>query len=123
MASMILHAIEKHGAALCALDGAALAGCFASDGEWTEPVAPTVKGHEAIRGLFDAMAAGFTSVSITPEKPYATGPHDAAFTWVEHGEMKDGRAVDFHGIDVMACDADGKLTRVQAYWDPSVLAG
>ena len=121
--AMILNAIEKYGAALCALDGAALAECFAAEGEWTEPVAPTVKGPEAVRGLFDAMAEGFASMTLTPTKIYSTGPHDAAFTWVGQGVMKDGRSVDFHGIDVVACNAEGKLTRVQAYWDPSVLAG
>ena len=120
---MILQAIEKYGAALCSLDGTALADCFSSDGEWTEPVAPTVTGPEAVRGLFEGMAQGFASLTLTPTKIYSTGPHDAAFTWVGQAVMKDGRSVDFHGIDVMACDAEGKLTRVQAYWDPSVLAG
>jgi len=120
---MILHAIEKYGAALCALDAVALAECFAIDGEWTEPAAPPVKGPEGVRSMFEAMGAGFASMTLTPTKIYVTGPQDAAFTWVGHGEMKDGRSVDFHGINVMACDAAGKLTRVQAYWDPSVLAG
>gem|GEM_PF-6154102 len=35
----------------------------------------------------------------------------------------DGRSVDFHGTDVVACNAEGKLTRVRGYWDPSLLAG
>ncbi|MCX6608588.1 MAG: nuclear transport factor 2 family protein [Acidobacteria bacterium] len=91
---MILQAIEKYGAALCALDGAALADCFSSDGEWTEPVAPTVTGPEAVRGLFEGMAQGFASLTLTPTKIYATGPQDAAFTWVGQAVMKDGRTVN-----------------------------
>ncbi len=44
---------------------------------------------EAVRALFDAMAAGFASLTLTPTKIYATGPHDAAFAWVGQGVMKD----------------------------------
>lgn len=41
----------------------------------------------------------------------------AAVKWTSRGRGRNGRQIEFHGIDVFEFDHDGSILLLKAYWD------
>jgi steroid Delta-isomerase len=120
-ADLVRAAVARYFAAIRAGDPDAWVATFAEDGESHDPVdAPPVKGHAALREFFLRMAGAFTEVELWGEQVFVSGS-SAAVKWTGRGTGRNGRAVTFEGIDVFEINADGRISRLWAYWDLAAL--
>ena len=91
---------------------------FAADAVSHDPVGtPAMHGHEALRQFLTHVTAGFNTVGLTEDSVFINGD-TAAVKWNGAGVGKNGAEVLFEGIDVIQCNAEGKIVLVHAYWDP-----
>jgi steroid delta-isomerase len=101
------------------MDANAVAEAFAPDGESNDPVGtPPHTGREAIREFMQGTMLQTERLATTPEKLFIAGD-SAAFTWTVQLTLKNGRSVTFEGIDVIRVNDEGKIQRLDAYWDPA----
>jgi steroid Delta-isomerase len=102
-----------------AMDANAVAEAFAPDGESNDPVGtPPHKGRGAIRQFIQETMVHTERVVSTPDQLFIAGD-SAAFKWSVQLTLKNGRSVTFEGIDVIQVNDQGKIQRLDAYWDPA----
>ena len=110
--------IRAYAAAISSLSAEAFAACFAAGCELNEPVGgPAVHGQEGARAFYNGIAPLLSKIEFRPGT-IRVGGSRAAFGWAIQAEGKNGKAVTAEGIDVLEFDADGKILRSWAYWDP-----
>ena len=115
----ISRAIRAYFLAIRAMDADAFANTFAEDGTTYDPVGSEgVTGRDAIREFLSSICANFKSVALTEDSIFVAG-NGAAVKWTGKGTSKNGKNVNFEGIDVFEVDADGKIRTVRAYWNPA----
>ncbi|MDQ6662863.1 MAG: nuclear transport factor 2 family protein [Acidobacteriota bacterium] len=111
-------AVAEYFAALRAMDADRWVNTFASDAVSHDPVGvPPHHGHAALRQFLTGVLSLFQTVGLTEEHIFIAG-NSAAVKWNGQGVGRNGRAVTFEGIDVIDCDAEGKIATVRAFWDP-----
>lgn len=111
--------IAQYFAALRAMDTAAWVDTFAPDAISNDPVgAPPMHGHAALIAFADGIFSLFTNVGLTEQNVFLNG-NTAAVKWIGTGTGKNGAAVTFEGIDVITVNEAGKISLVNAYWDPT----
>lgn len=113
--------INDYFAALCNKDVAAWLATFAADATSYDPVgAPPNIGQDALRQYFSNLAALFAHVSIAAEQVMMCG-NQAAVKWRAECVGKNGRTVQFAGIDVFELDAARKIKTLWGFWDPTAM--
>ena len=115
--SMPRRVAEATLAALNAKDCAAYTALWAEDGMWQAPIGtmPTI-GIENIRAACDAMMTTWADFSVTADAICASGGEAAlAWTTIIRGTRRQ-RTVS--GVDVIALDAEGRITSLHSYWEP-----
>ena len=118
MSKTCAQAVAEYFAAIRAMDAERWVATFAEDGQSEDPVgAPPMVGHEALRQFMTGITGAFESVGLTEDSVFVAG-NSAAVKWTGRGRGKNGADVVFEGIDVIDCDADGKIVKVRAFWDP-----
>ncbi len=116
--SVCLAAVAEYFAALRAMDIERWVNTFAPDAVSYDPVGmPPHVGHAALRSFVTGALAGFTSFGLTEDQVFAADL-SAAVKWTGHGVARNGAQITFEGVDVIDCDAAGKITMVRAFWDP-----
>jgi steroid delta-isomerase len=109
--------IERFYAALRANDVAAWLDTFASEAIAHDPVGmPPHHGHEGLRAFLSGVLEQFASFRLTEEDVFLA-PNGAAVKWTGRGQGRNGRPVEFSGIDVFDFNGDGKICLLKAYWD------
>lgn len=78
-------------------------------------------GKTELRQFFQSFVDQLQTVELTEEFVYVTG-NEAAVKWKGIGLGKNGRTVEFEGIDVLEFHHDGRIQTLRAYWDPADLA-
>lgn len=68
-------------------------------------------------GFFDQMLGLFAEVRLEVESWHAAGPEHVALTFQGKGKGRNGAELTFGGIDVFWGDAEGKIVKLEAYWD------
>ncbi len=112
-------AVAEYFAAIRAMDVERCVAVFAPDAEQQDPVGtPPNIGHAAIRAFFTRIFSGFQLVGLTEDGVFVNG-HSAAVKWNGKGVAHNGKSVAFEGVDVLDCDAAGKIVLVRAFWDPA----
>jgi steroid delta-isomerase len=112
-------AISEYFAALRAMDIDRWVNTFAPTATSNDPVGtPALHGHEALRGFITGVFSLFKTVGLTENNVFLIG-NTAAVKWTGAGEGKNGKSVHFEGIDVITVDDSGKISLVNAYWDPA----
>jgi steroid delta-isomerase len=92
---------------------------FALDAVSHDPVGtPPHTGHEALRKFISGMNAMSASIDLTEQSVYICG-NSAAVKWLGKGRSHAGKEFSFEGIDVIDCNAEGKIVLVRAFWDPA----
>jgi hypothetical protein len=69
-----------------------------------------------LRALFSGVLEQFETFGLTEESVFLA-TSGAAVKWPGRGRAKNGRSVEFEGIDVFALDPDGRIRSLHAYWD------
>ena len=116
---VITKAVKAYFAALRAMDENAWVNTFAEDATSNDPVgAPPIVGHQKLREFFQTITAAFKEVGLTEDEVFIAG-NGAAVKWSGRGISKQGRKVNFEGIDVFAVNEAGKIETLHAYWNPA----
>jgi steroid delta-isomerase len=111
--------VTEYFAAIRAMDVERCVAVFAPDAEQQDPVgAPPNFGHDAIRTFFTQIFSGFKLVDLTEDAVFASG-NSAAVKWTGKGVARNGKSVEFEGVDVIDCIDSGKIVMVRAFWDPA----
>jgi steroid delta-isomerase len=111
--------VAEYFAAIRAMDADRWVAAFAPDAVSHDPVgAPPHEGHAALHAFLSGIGSMFTSLSLTENNVFING-NSAAVKWTGKGVGKNGAHVTFEGVDVIDCNADGKIVLVRAFWDPA----
>jgi steroid delta-isomerase len=101
------------------MDPNAVAEAFAPDGVSNDPVgSPPHEGRDAIRQFIQAATAALEKIESTADSVFIAG-NCAAFKWSMQLTSKRGERVAVEGIDVIQVNEQGKIKRLDAYWDPA----
>ena len=115
----ISRVVKEYFAALRAMDGQAWVRTFAQDAISHDPFgAPPIVGHEKLAEFFQTITAAFKEVGLTENEVFIAG-NAAAVKWTGRGTSKEGRKVNFQGIDVFEVNEAGKIQTLRAYWNPA----
>jgi len=112
--------VNRYFEAIRQKDRAGWLDCFSShpDLQHVDPVgAPARHSRDEIGAFWDQIHSLFATVRLDAEDIYTGGPDRLALTWVGRGKGHNGVEVEFRGIDVFSGDAEGKILRLEAYWD------
>lgn len=121
MSDAALRTIERYFACTRNGDRDGWVACFRPDAVSHDPVgAPPIVGHEALGRFYDSIVGLMETVGLEAEATYACGAR-VAVKWIGRGRSKSGRPCRFEGIDVFTCGADGRIERLEAFWDPATL--
>jgi steroid Delta-isomerase len=113
--------IAEYFAAIRAMDAAAWANTFAEDGITHDPVGtPPHQGREALRQFLQSILDMVREAGLTEDQVFIAG-NGAAVKWTGRGVARNGRRLQFEGIDVFAVNDAGKIQEVRAYWDAAAL--
>ena len=111
-------AVAEYFAAIRAMDADRWVAGFAPDAVNHDPVgAPPLENNAARLAFLTGIAAGFESLGLFEDNVFINGS-SAAVKWTGRGVAKNGKPVTFEGVDVIDCDAEGRIVLVKAYWDP-----
>jgi steroid delta-isomerase len=114
-------AVEKYFAAIGRMDAEAWVACFAETATAYEPAAPApLQGSAALRQFFVGTAATFQKIGMTQDHVFLTG-NRAAVKFTCRGVGKNGKAVEFQGIDVFEINESGQIATLWGYWDPAAM--
>jgi steroid delta-isomerase len=109
--------VARFYAALRANDVEAWVALFAADATAADPVgAPVYRGHEGLRAFLSGVLEKFETFGLTENAVYCA-PGGAAVKWTGIGRGRNGRTVEFEGIDVFEVDDHGLIKSLSAYWD------
>ncbi|MBF6351312.1 MULTISPECIES: nuclear transport factor 2 family protein [Nocardia] len=94
---------------------------YAPDAVIEDPIGTDPKqGHDAIRGFYDIITSLERETSLAPETVRIAGNHAAfVFTLITKA---GGQRMTLSPIDVMEFDAEGRITRMRAYWSADDMA-
>jgi steroid Delta-isomerase len=111
--------VARFYAALRANNVDAWVGLFAADATARDPVGtPPLRGHDGLRDFLLGVMRQFETFGLTEEEVFCV-PGGAAVRWTGSGRGKNGKDISFRGIDVFAIDSEGRVTSLDAYWDPA----
>ncbi len=101
------------------MDVDAVVSCFHPDAISHDPVGtPALIGHDAIRGFFTNIFSAFEKVGLTEDCVFI-GSNTGAVKWTGEGIGKNGKPVEFEGIDIIQSNEAGQIVLLHAYWDPA----
>ena len=113
--------VAEYFAAIRAMDVEDFVATFAENAVSHDPVgSPAIEGHESLRQFFQGMTSAFEKVGLTENHVFIAG-NGAAVKWTGHGVGKNGREVNFEGIDVFEVNAEGKIQNLWAYLDSAAV--
>jgi steroid Delta-isomerase len=113
--------VAEYFAAIRAMDPAAWANTFAEDGITHDPVGtPPHQGREALRQFLQGILGLFQEAGLTEDAVFVAG-NGAAVKWTGRGVGKNGRQLQFEGIDVFEVNEAGRIQTVKAYWNPAAV--
>jgi steroid delta-isomerase len=116
---VVSKAVKAYFAALRAMDQQAWVNTFADDAISYDPVgAPPIVGHQKLGEFFQTIMAAFKEVGLTEDEVFIAG-NGAAVKWTGRGISKQGKKVQFEGIDVFEVNEAGKIQTLHAYWNPA----
>ncbi|NKY59858.1 nuclear transport factor 2 family protein [Nocardia flavorosea] len=94
---------------------------YAPDAVIEDPIGTEPKqGHDAIREFYNVVTSLERETSLAPETVRIAGNH-AAFVFTLITKF-DGQRMTLSPIDVMEFDAEGRITRMRAYWSADDMA-
>jgi ketosteroid isomerase-like protein len=103
--------------ALNSKDQEAFVDCFTPDCEVHNPFgSPAYMGSGALPSLFKALTDPWDKLLVIPKAAYRSGKR-VAVLWMAEGQGLGGQKTDFEGVNVFELADDGRIARLEAYWD------
>ena len=81
---------------------------------------PVIEGHDGMRLAFKTVMGTLQSVEFDTGELFGGG-NAAAVKWVARGSGHNGQSVTFEGINIFSITLEGKIQRIDSYWDPNEL--
>jgi ketosteroid isomerase-like protein len=98
-------------------DAEAFAALFAATAEVRDPVgAPALAGPAGMTKFHARLHRAWQSLEMTPVESYVRG-REVAVRWQAHGTSVGGNEISFDGINTFVVDDDGKIARLDAFWN------
>jgi steroid delta-isomerase-like uncharacterized protein len=98
-------------------DEKAFSACFAPDCEVHNPFgSPAYKGTPNLPRLFKELTAPWETLLVIPKSAYRSG-NRVAILWMAEGKGPGGQETSFEGVNVFELAEDGRIARLEAYWD------
>ncbi len=92
---------------------------FAEGAEVEDPIgSPILCTREALLAQGEQFMEAFNEVGLYPDFVQVSG-NRASAKWTGRGTTKDGRRVEFEGVNVWEFAPDGRIKKLIGYWDPS----
>lgn len=109
--------LTRYLAACQTLDLDKICGCFAPRAVVIDPTSPVIRGRPLIRNYFSALYDDLAALRLTTSPLYWQGD-EIACRWQGVARRKDGKVIEYEGIDVFRLTTAPLISRMQAFWDP-----
>ncbi len=109
--------LTRYLAACQTLDLDIITACFAPRAVVIDPTSPTVRGRARIKSYFGALYDDLASLRLTTSPLYWQGD-EIACRWQGVARRKDGKGIEYEGVDVFRLTSAPLISRMQAFWDP-----
>jgi ketosteroid isomerase-like protein len=109
--------LSRYLAACQTLDLDIINACFAPRAVIIDPTSPTVRGRAQIRSYFGALYDDLAALRLTTSPLYWQGD-EIACRWHGVAQRKDGKVIEYEGVDVFRLTTVPLISRMQAFWDP-----
>ena len=80
----------------------------------------TRQGRIGLRQFFTSHRGMFNSLSLTEDDVVIAGDK-VAVKWTGRGEGKNGREIQFQGVNVFEIGPEGKIRTAWSYWNPDAV--
>jgi steroid delta-isomerase len=77
---------------------------------------PVHRGHEGVAGFHKGLHKAWSAMSMTLDDVFVRG-NRAAARWSATGTSASGKQISFGGVDVFHLDGDGRIARLEGFWD------
>jgi len=98
---------------------------FSPDAYFEDPVAgpgPALDGHDGLRKFHRGLRRVWQSLRMDVGDVFVRGSR-AAVRWRAEGVSASGKAIAFEGINVIAVDDQGRISRLEGFWDVERVMG
>lgn len=103
--------------ALNSIDRSAFVSCFAADATVRDPYGgPELRGQDGLNKFFDGMERTWREFNMEPQAAYKGGAR-VAVPWATTAVAKNGKGVQFSGVNVFTIGDDERIQELNAYWD------
>lgn len=90
---------------------------FTDDVVFEDPVGgPRLEGHAGMARFHKGLRRAWSNLRMEATAIHARGER-AAVAWRAQGASTSGKAIDFEGINVFELAEDGRIRRMQGFWD------
>jgi len=80
-----------------------------------------LRGTDGLHKFMDGFERTWASFNIQPGESFAAG-NRVALTWQAEATSKQGKTAVLAGIDVFTLADDGRISRLEGYWDFKAMA-
>jgi len=103
--------------AIAGADADDFAALFSAAAHFEDPVGgPALHGHDGVRKFHKGLRRAWQRLRMQAEDVFVRGDR-AAVRWHATGHSATGKDITFDGINVFTVDGDGKISRLEGYWD------
>lgn len=111
------NSVHDYFAALNDIDREAYVACFTEDAAVLDPYGGRpLHGVDGLHKFMDGMERTWASFEMTPGELFAAGDR-VAVQWSCKAEAGSGKKANFSGINVFTLSEDGRISRLEGYWD------
>ena len=94
-----------------------LAACFTDECEIHSPFGSApYNGRGSLRNMLHDLTDPWQHLKLIPKSAYRTGDRIAVM-WMAEGLGKNGAQVAFEGVSVFQIGSEGRIARLEEYWD------
>ena len=91
--------------------------CFTPNCEVYNPFGSApYRGSADLPRLFADLTAPWETLLVIPKSAYRSGSR-VAILWMAEGKGTGGQETAFEGVNVFELAEDGRIARLEAYWD------
>ena len=109
--------LTRYLAACETLDLDLITSCFATRAVVIDPTSPGARGRKQISAYFGSLYDELASLRLTTSPLYWQGA-EIACRWQGVAQRKDGKVIEYEGVDVFRLTKAPLILRMQAFWDP-----
>jgi steroid delta-isomerase len=113
----VRNAVRAFFTALGEADEESFAKLFTEDVWFCDPMgSPVLEGHAGVSRFIKGMRRAWSRFDAEEQHVYVRGARVAAH-WSAQGKSSSGVDIAFDGIDLFEVAPDGRISRVEGYWD------